>query len=58
MGMLDPVPGPSDYIRGALQGLVQEYASNLEWDLDWALDWGADDDLHTRGDSACAAGDH
>ncbi|MEQ8845674.1 MAG: hypothetical protein RIB58_12550 [Phycisphaerales bacterium] len=45
------MPGPSDFITGALEGLVNEYAANLEWDLDWAMDWSLPDDLHTRGNN-------
>ncbi|MEQ8843452.1 MAG: hypothetical protein RIB58_01260 [Phycisphaerales bacterium] len=45
------VPGPSDFITGALEGLVNEYAANLEWDLDWAMDWSQGDDWHTRSDN-------
>ncbi|MEQ1906726.1 MAG: RHS repeat-associated core domain-containing protein [Pirellulaceae bacterium] len=38
------LPGPSDFIIGALQSLVQAYAVNLQWDLEWAFDFSMPDD--------------
>jgi hypothetical protein len=52
MGLMDPIPGPGDYIRGALKGMVQEYAARQEWDVDWASDWSMSDDMHSRNDSS------
>ncbi len=52
MGMMDPIPGPGDYIQGALKGMVQEYAARQEWDVDWATDWSLSDDMHSRNDSS------
>lgn len=46
------IPGPSDFISGALESLVSDYAANLEWDIEWALDWSMGDDDHTRNDSS------
>jgi len=45
------MPGPSDFVTGALEGMVSDYAVRLEWDIDWATDWDLPDDLHSRGDS-------
>ncbi|MBC7834876.1 MAG: hypothetical protein H7Y88_07225, partial [Phycisphaerales bacterium] len=52
LGLLDPLPGPSDFIGGMLRSLIEEYSSNLEWDLEWAGDWSIADDEHTRGDNS------
>gem|GEM_PF-3722258 len=52
MGMLDPIPGPGDYIQGELKGMVQEYAARQEWDVDWASNWNMSDDMHSRNDSS------
>jgi hypothetical protein len=46
------LPGPSDFITGALQSLVTEYAANLEWDVEWAGDWETGDDWHSRLDAS------
>jgi hypothetical protein len=35
-------------VRGGLESMVSEYASNMESDLDWAMDWTAGDDLYSR----------
>ena len=45
------LPGPSDMITGALQGMVEEYAARQMWDVEWAMDWSMGDDWHTRNDS-------
>lgn len=45
------VPGPSDFITGALSSMTEQYAMNQMWDLEWALDWDAGDDWHTRGNN-------
>ncbi|NRA57336.1 MAG: hypothetical protein HRU13_04365 [Phycisphaerales bacterium] len=45
------MPGPSDFITGALEGLVNGYAANLSWDLEWALDWDMPDQMHSRGNN-------
>ena len=45
------MPGPSDFITGALQGLVEGYAANLDWDVEWATDWSLPDSLHSRTDN-------
>ncbi|MBY0263092.1 MAG: AHH domain-containing protein, partial [Phycisphaerales bacterium] len=45
------LPGPSDFISGALESLVGEYAARQEYDLGWASDWEAGDDWHSRLDS-------
>jgi len=45
------VPGPSDFITGGLQAVVEEYSANLMWDSDWAGDWGSGDDWHSRTDN-------
>jgi hypothetical protein len=55
MGLLSPVPDPSDIVRGALQGLIEDYAVRLEWDIDWASDWSMPDDAHSRTDSSWVA---
>lgn len=49
-GML--VPGPGDFITGALEGLVTQYAANLDFDVEWASDFDYLDDLHTRGSNS------
>jgi hypothetical protein len=51
MGLLDPLPGPGDFIRSVLKELVSEYSANQEWDAEWASDWSTGDDWHSRGDS-------
>lgn len=51
LGLLNPIPGPSDFIRGALQAMTEDYAANMEFDLDWAMDWSLPDDDHSRLDS-------
>ncbi|MBX3110314.1 MAG: hypothetical protein KF743_14125, partial [Fimbriimonadaceae bacterium] len=38
----------SGLVTSALQGLVIQYAANLEADLDWASDWDAPDNAHSR----------
>ncbi|MBX3404698.1 MAG: hypothetical protein KF699_14905 [Phycisphaeraceae bacterium] len=48
--LLDPLPGPSDFIREAAKAIVEDYAANLEWDVEWALDWDLPDDWHSRTD--------
>jgi len=45
------LPGPSDFVRGALEGMVEQYSANLAWDVEWATDWSLPDDAHTRGSS-------
>jgi hypothetical protein len=45
------LPGPSDFIRSALQSLVGEYSSRLEWDAESASDWALPDDAYSRTDS-------
>ncbi len=45
------LPGPSDFLTGALEALVTDYSENLNWDVDWAGEWGASDDDHSRGDN-------
>ncbi|MBX3110312.1 MAG: HNH endonuclease [Fimbriimonadaceae bacterium] len=45
------LPGPSDFITGALQSLVEEYSANLDWDVEWALNWDLPDDAHSRLDN-------
>jgi hypothetical protein len=45
------LPGPSDFIGGALASMIQEYSDRLEWDLDWAAEWDAEDDWHSRLDN-------
>ena len=52
LGLLDPLPGPSDYIRSVLNALVTEYAANLSWDIEWSSDWTTGDDWHSRGDNS------
>lgn len=46
------LPGPSDFITGALQALVTGYAANQNFDLKWAGDFDIDDDMHSRLDSS------
>ena len=46
------VPGPMDYVTGALQGLVSGYAANMGWDIEWAADMDLPDDMHTRLDDS------
>jgi hypothetical protein len=46
------MPGPSDFITGALQSLVEEYSMRLDFDVDWATDWNAADDWHSRLDNS------
>ncbi len=48
LGLLDPIPGPADFIRGMLNAMVQGYADNQEVDSYWASDWEAGDQDHTR----------
>jgi len=55
LGMLDPVPGPSDFIRGMLNAMVGDYGANLDWDVEWAGDWSLDDDDHSRIDNTWVA---
>jgi hypothetical protein len=52
MGMLDPMPGPSDMIRSVLKSMVETYSANLEWDSEWAENWGYDDGWSSREDSS------
>ena len=52
LGLLDPLPGPSDFIRSALSALVTEYSANLSWDAEWAGDWSTGDDWHSRTDNS------
>lgn len=42
------MPGPSDFMTGALESLVSEYATRQEWDVDWASGWRMSDDSHSR----------
>jgi hypothetical protein len=51
LSLLDPLPGPSDFIRETARALVEDYAANLEWDVEWAMDWSLPDDDHSRGDN-------
>ncbi len=51
MGLLDPIPGPSDFIRSMLKSMVETYSANLEWDSEWAENWGYDDGWSTRESS-------
>jgi YD repeat-containing protein len=46
------VPGPGDFVQGALTSLVSQYAEHQEWDVEWALDWSAGDDWHSRLDNS------
>jgi len=46
------MPGPGDFVTGALEGIVNAYAGNLDWDVEWASDWTLPDDFHTRGDDS------
>ncbi|MEQ8843449.1 MAG: HNH endonuclease, partial [Phycisphaerales bacterium] len=46
------MPGPSEFITGTLEGLVNAYAANLEWDVEWATDWSMGDDFHSRTDNS------
>ena len=45
------VPGPSDFISGALEALVTEYSDRLSYDVDWATNWEAEDQWHSRLDN-------
>jgi hypothetical protein len=38
--------------KGAIVGMVSQYASNQEYDVDWALDWALPDDWHSRADNS------
>jgi hypothetical protein len=42
------LPGPGDFITGALKSLVSEYAARQDFDVDWATDWEMGDDWHSR----------
>lgn len=46
------IPGPSDFISGALESLVSEYAARLDFDVEWAVDWEMGDDWHSRLDNS------
>jgi len=35
-------------LRGGLEGMLNQYAANMEADLDWAMDWSAPDDAYSR----------
>ncbi len=50
--LLDPLPGPADFIREAASALIEDYAANLDWDVEWAMDWSLPDDDHSRGDNS------
>lgn len=51
MGLLDPLPGFSDFVRGAIESLTQQYAANLEWDVHWAGSFSSPDEMQTRLDN-------
>jgi hypothetical protein len=55
VGMLDPIPGPSDYIRESLKALVEDYSANLSFDVEWAMNWDLPDDDHSRTDDSWVA---
>ncbi|MBX3389124.1 MAG: HNH endonuclease [Phycisphaeraceae bacterium] len=42
------LPTPGDFIRGALSGMVSEYASRQTWDVEWASDFNLGDNEHSR----------
>jgi hypothetical protein len=42
------VPGPSDFISGALNELMSQYAARQMFDVEWASDWSLGDDEHSR----------
>ena len=46
------VPGPSDFVTGALSELVHQYSERLIFDVEWATDWDAGDDWHSRSDNS------
>jgi hypothetical protein len=46
------LPGPGDFITGALQALVEDYSANLEFDVEWAMDLALPDDDHSRLDNS------
>jgi hypothetical protein len=52
MGLLDPIPGPSDFITGMYRALFEDYSENLTFDVDWAGNWGLPDDDHSRTDDS------
>jgi hypothetical protein len=48
MALMDPLPGPSDFITGMLRSVVETYSANLDWDTEWATDWDQADSWSTR----------
>jgi len=49
------MPGPSDFVTGALDELVNQYSDRLMFDVMWATDWEAGDDWHSRSDNSWIA---
>jgi hypothetical protein len=45
------MPGPSDFITGVFQSLVEDYSMRLDFDVEWANDWSTPDDWHSRLDN-------
>jgi hypothetical protein len=42
-------------LRGGMESMTDQYATNMESDVEWALDWDMGDDWHTRGESSWIA---
>lgn len=46
------MPGPGDFVSGAMRSMLAEYSARQEWDVEWALDWDTPDNLHSRLDDS------
>lgn len=52
LGLLDPLPAPSDLITGMYRALLEDYSENLDFDVEWASNWDLADDDHSRTDNS------